>query len=626
MSRTAVKCPWKKFVEIPSDVSVAAGEDCLCPASCPNYKLPQRNCSYARFNAKNASAPLDGSESEVYAYTPEEIVRQFPKRAEVHEVSSPAPQQAQPAPMQTSGGQSQTPSAGASKYVLHLQGRPATPAPVAPVIDEAPAEEVRRGGDTVLQPARKYDAFELRGIYYTFQDRANAHCLKDPARRNDFFRRILETFDVASVMDGTNVKDAFLWVLNNALVGQQRCRAVEVLNANVSSGAERFFLLFYYAIFFDRLMPLYWATGYTQDLRPIYRDVNHFYRKIASGTDRFYVDYSALTLLWLRRITLSEWEDETKKRECLQDIRETVAVESLEDVVFFWEAEQKFVCLGRKESFVNGLVKSDKPLETLEATAVFLSRYDIVVRGGQYRVVPRIASDAEYRKQINQDEINDEILRMLFSFDRSLNKAELYLYIVKRYCELFRPASVQIGGVTFNRGTYTEQIEDAVDEMYAYFLGDAAKQEQLNQSHTKAVLVKLLYQKDVLFQCPRDASYMEALLGIVSNESMSEERAAKAYFAMCKRNGRLNKIKLFALDYEVLPHSPNSLPLLKYMRQRICTESVVDLSALLKTPVFAAYKEVFCAEAQRGWQGVAYYREQERKVLETVASWKGGRS
>ena len=616
MSRNLVKCPWQNFVEIPSAASVSVGEDCLCPSSCPNRNKRQAPCSYGWFTAKSASAPKDDATDRVYAYSAEEITKQFPKLTiESARVDAPAPTPTPAsfsAPAPSVASTAERPAPKDYSFDLFGGGRASVGAP--PVAPEAP----KARADSVLKPARSYDEFELRGVYYTLRERGNTCCLTDSTQLKRFFRRILETFDLSSVMDGQNFKDNFLWVLDNTLVGEQRSRAAEVLNAEVTSSAERFFLLFYYAIFHNQQLPLYWASGYTRELQPIYRDTAHFYTKIASGKDRFYEEQSGATLLWLRKITLSEWRNEDKKRECLQEIQVQVAVESPDDIVFFWESRLAFVGLGKKEAFVRDLLVSDKSIKTLEETAVFLSRFDILPSGSGYRVSRRAAPDDEYGKSIAPEEINDDIMGKLFSYERSRNKAELYLYIVSRYCQLFRPSAVTVGGVTYTKARYTEQIEQAVDEFFAYFLGDAATDVQRRAAHTEALLAKLLYEKDVLFESARDEEYMKRLLANISADALKEESAAKAYFAFCRACGRDDKITLYAYDYTSLPRKAKLMGLLDFMKQRIGGASgTASLSALLKTPVFAAYKEAFCGGGS-GFTEIEAYRAIERNAMKIV--------
>ena len=78
MSRNAVKCPWKKYVLLPEGVEIARGDDCVCPAACPNYKSSKVNCRYAIFQVKTASSSLEDPNAETYEYTVQEAENAFP--------------------------------------------------------------------------------------------------------------------------------------------------------------------------------------------------------------------------------------------------------------------------------------------------------------------------------------------------------------------------------------------------------------------------------------------------------------------------------------------------------------------------------------------------------------------
>lgn len=619
MSQNAVKCPWNKYIVLPEGVSVFAGTDCICPVACPDNKTSKQHCLYAIFTAKKDAAALLDTGVQSYSYTPDEIAKQFPDYVEeVHETTQATP----PQPIDVAAQQTQT----FSSYVLPVFGS-------AEVQSNATKEQTRTAKDEKakeLSPLKEYDSFELRGVYYTLDGRGGTQNLKDPACAEQFYRKILSTFDMESVFNGDNFSDNFIWVLNNTLRGIKRARAIQVLTKNELERDEKFFALFYYALFFDKPLPLYWATGFTSALQPIYVNTMDFYRKIAAEKDfGFYNNHALLTLLWLKKIELDDWTNDEKTQKSICKIQEEVAVDSTSTAIVFWSSTGRFVSLGRKDLFVKNLTSSDKTLEGLEYTVEFLSRFDIVQQGKLlYRVlqrnIPRIV-DIE----ITSDECNDDIMSMLFTQNRSLEKLEKYLYILKCYCELFRPLLVKIGPLTFDEALYTEQIEELVMAMLAYMFGDAATDTQKRMAHNRAVLAKLLYTHSILFdksaRTARSETYMNRILSLVSNDGYEDDLIQKC-FEICRQNGIADKVKLYSYDYSAVPRKEKLLSLQEWMCQTVRgAMSASDLCARLQLPIFRAYKEVFGVGEKHQSESdklFEFYKQQETKVLEMLEKFE----
>lgn len=618
MSNNAIKCPWNKYILLPEGAMVYAGTDCICPAACPNNKASKQHCFYAIFTAKKDAAALPDACVQSYSYTPDEIAKQFPdyveEARETTQTVSPQPIGGAAQPIQTFGS-----------YVLPVFGS-------ADAQSDATTEQPRRvkDKDAVLTPQKEYDSFELRGVYYTLDGRGGTQNLKDLACAECFYRKILSTFDVESVLDGDDFKDNFIWVLNNTLLGIKRARTIQVLTENNLERDEKFFLLFYYALFFDKPLPLFWANGFTSNLQPIYVNSMDFYRKIASAKDfGFYDNHALLTLLWLKKIELIDWTDDEKIRAAICKIQEEVAVDPTSTAIVFWSSTGRFVSLGRKDLFVKNLTSSDKTLEELEYTVEFLSRFDIVPQGKLlYRVVQRRTVRA-VDIEIVSDECNDDIMSMLFTQNRSLEKLQSYLYIIKRYCELFQPLLVKIGPITFDEALYTEQTEELVMTMLAYMFGDAATDAQKRTAHNHAVLAKLLYTHSVLFdksaRAARNVTYMDRILSLVSNDPYAESLVQKC-FEICRQNGIADKIKLYSYDYSAVPRKEKLLSLQDWMCQTVRgAMSASNLCARLQDPIFLAYKEVFGVGEK--YQGESdklfeFYKQQETKVLNMLEKFE----
>lgn len=627
MSQNAVKCPWKKYVLLPENTSVSAGDDCICPAACPNCKSRQAYCLYACFTAKKDSGELPLN-AEAYAYTQEEAVRQFPEYVAPDEQTETVVENAVRAEERT-----EEPVMPAQSYRL-------------PHFEEETGEVVNPKGYTLpvfgagvvagetklsktacnLEPRKHYNSFELRGEYFTLDGRGGSKNIGDTVCVNRLYRLILETYDLNSVFDGNDPSDRFLWVLDNTLTGEKRTRAIRVLREEELDAAEKFFLLFYGAIFYDKRLPLYWSSRYVPDkLQPVYEDATDFYRKIAEGRDgQFYALHPELALLWLRKLELFDWQDGEKLSEAICKIQDDVAIDPSSEAIVFWSSD-KFVGLGLKNEFIDRLTESDKTLVELEYTAEFLSRFDILRQGGQYRIVKRGAPDGRHLVDVSDDEINDGVTAMLFSRDRSVNKLEYYLYILKRYCELFKPLSVKTGGLEFDEGSYTEQTERYVIDMCAHVFGDASDDVQKIKAHNDAALAKLLYSKGVLFarsaRAARDDSFMNGLLSIVTNGDYPESRVQE-YFGFCKKNGIADKITLYSYDRDAVPPKAKMTPVKEWLSKTVRgANGVVDLCSRLRLPVFAAYKAVFgvgdryVKEADEMFE---YFKAKEKSILEMV--------
>lgn len=630
MSQNAVRCPWKKYVLLPENLSVFAGTDCICPSACPSYKSRQSCCMYARFTVRKDSAELPASASEAYSYTREEILKQFPdyvaptapaavvEEPVVHNMRVEQPAQ----PVQFFPRVTETVEQSESKpkkYGLPIFG--GGRAVQTDYEESAPYKKA-----FTLAPQRSYNWFELRGVYYTLDGRNGTGNLSDSICVNRLFNKILSSYDLSSVFEGNSLRDSFLWVLDNTLTGERRIRAVRVLQEELDS-AKKFFLLFYGAIFFDKPVgsqKLYWANGYTENLQPVYDNATDFYSKIADGSDgHFYIHNPELALLWMRKIDLFDWQDRERLRDAICKIQDNVAIDPSSEIIVFWSTD-KFVSLGLKSEFVNNLTVSDKTLVELEYTAEFLSRFDILRQCGQYRIVKRVP-DVSYIIEVDDREINDDVTAMLFPRERSLNKLEYYLYILKRYCELFSPRAVKISDITFEDGCYSEQVEQLVFDMCAFVFGDASGEEQKIKANNCAMLAKLLYSKGVLFKsakAARSGSFMRDLLAMVSNDGYPENRV-QTYFGFCKKNGIADKIMLFSFDCTVVPPKAKKLPLRDWISKTIQgSNGTVDLCSRLQLPVFVAYKAVFGAgdaykrETDEMYE---YYKKQEKSIQEVAA-------
>lgn len=620
MCQNAVKCPWRKYILLPEGITVSSGTDCICPSACPDYKSRKQCCLYSIFTAKKGSEVLQNADAEKYEYSAEELKRQFPDVDFTTEESVESPTVEVKAEEKAYELSTQEASGG---YVLPIFGSEAKSDDAQGAV-VSPMQNVRNGSPVLkLAPTRQYESFELRGVYYTLDGRGGTKNLNDPVCRNAFYRLILNTFDVEAVFDDDGLKDRFVWVMRNTLVEEKLNRVLRVMQEDVDLNVK-FFLLFYYAIFFDKKIPLYWAKGFTPKLQPIYNDVADFYRKIADDRDfGFYNKHAELALLWLRTIQIDDLDDADKINGAILKIQENVAVDrNSDDVVFFSPSKGKFVRLGRKKDFVDKLCISDKTPEELENTAEFLSKYDILLQGGQYRVEKRLTQEDVF-VTVGESEINDDITETLFSQDRSLTKLESYLYVVKRYCELFNPRSVRVGKLTFSEGRYTEQTEELVFEMCAYVLGNAASEAQKRAKHSEALLAKVLYDHSILFgQSAREArseTYMNGILSIVSIEQ-SEARLARKFFEICRQNGVDDKIKLYSYDYATIPRSQRMFALREWMCRTVSgATGTSDLISKLQSPIFKAYKEVIgnadkYANAARELFG--RYQRQEQNVLD----------
>lgn len=604
MSRNAVKCPWKKYILLPEGVEIARGDDCVCPAACPNYKSSKVNCRYAIFQTKTASSLLEDTDAEAYAYTAQEAANAFP---DLHKTMTAADETvgieeredrraAFEEPLQTEAPQR---SGGAGRsYTFPIFNSPQTPA----AQPHTEREKAVRDALSVPSAQKSYDSFELRGNYYTTDGRNGTENLSESACANGLYDLILRSFDLDAVFDGTKIKERFLWLLDCTLSNEKRARADQILQNESLDRNEKFFLLFYCAIFFDKAKPLYWANTFTPKLQPTYIDKADFYKKVAeSGDGGFYDRHTKLALLWLRRIDFFDWEDENRVQEETRRIQEDVAKDPSLDLIVFWSEQSlcgKFVCLGSKDEFVRNLASSDKSQEELEYTAEFLSRYDILQQGGRYRVAARPAADTERIIDVAREDVNDDVMQALFPSGRSLTKLGLYLYILKRYGEIFRPCEVRVGPIVFGEGLYTEQIQQSVLDVCAYFYGDAAEENEKKEAYRNALLAKLLYNKSILFaQSARQArseDYMKKLLSLVS-EDIVDENSVGNYFSVCRDIGLADKITLYSYDYSEGPRRKAKLALNKYICDRICgTTSISNLCGdVLKTPVFNAYRNVF---------------------------------
>lgn len=618
MCQNAVKCPWKKYIVLPEGAIVSSGDDCICPSTCPDYKSLKQCCRYAMFTAKKGSEPLQNLDGERYSYSADELAKQFPD----YDTSNTKSNECQIAQDENLGEVKQ-PSNG---YILPIFGGD-TKNNVE--TNEAPFNEQNitiSNSVPFLTPKRQYDSFELRGIYYTLDGRGGTKNLKDPVSLNAFYRLLLFTFDIESVFYGNELKDRFVWVLHNTLVGEKRSRAIRILQDEKIDRNTKFFLLFYEAVFFDKKLPLYWAEQYTPNLRPFYLDITDFYRKIADETDRgFYNRHAKLALLWLRMIQIDDLNNADKINEVILKIQENVAVDrSSDDILFFSPSKGKFVRLGRKEEFVERLTVSDKTLEELESTAEFLSKYDILLQSGQYRVEKRLSAD-DIDVTINANEVDDDIMGMLFSQDKSLTKLQYYLYLVKRYCELFRPRTIKVGSLIFDEGKYTEQTEELVFVMCAYILGDAATDAQRRAKCSEALLAKTLYKHAVLFgnsaRSARSESYMDSILSAVANEQ-SVALIIRKFFEICRQNGIDDKIKIYSNDYSHIPSVAKMFSLRDWLCRSACgCVGISNLLSCLQSPIFAAYREVIGDAgrySQKTEELFELYKRQEQNILELV--------
>lgn len=639
MSQNAIKCPWNKYILLPEDLSVFAGTDCICPAACPDRKANRQDCLFEIFKTRKDSAALPPRDVTTYSYTPDEMVKQFPDYAgsepevaattvetQIQQPVISAPQQQ----VTPAASQYQSPTNGTAQsntfgsYVLPVFGNPA---PAQSDANRVVAQSAQNDAAKLLTPKKHYNSFELRGTYYTLDGRGGTMNLKEPACAESLYHLILRTFDIESVFNYNGVKDEFLWVLGNTLFAEKRTRAIQVLQNEDFENPTKFFLLFYHAIFSDKKLPLYWADGFSPKLQPIYNDITDFYSKIAEGRDSdFYNNNAELTLLWLKKITLSDLTDSEKIRDSICKVQEEVALDKTSNVIVFWSSSDKFVSLGRKDVFVKNLIVSDKSIEELENTAEFLMKFDIVRQLGQYRVVKRNNPDNCNLIKIADDECNDDIISVLFSRDRSMEKLETYLYIVKRYCDLFRPRSVKIGSLTFEEGRYTEQIESLVMTMCSYVFGDAATDEQKRKAHNEAMLAKILYKNKVIFEiarASRSETYMEDLLSLVTKQGYNDSLVSK-YMEVCHRNGIDDRVKLYSYDCSVMPRREKLFSVCDWMCGVVRrTITANDLRALLRTPVFRAYKEVLGAGDKNKTEAdnlYNVYSSQESKVLEILST------
>ena len=616
MCNVSIKCPYKRRIILPVGVTFTVGDTCMCPQSCQDHGKSTFGCMYGNFALTDKSFKLDNAVGEL-SYTAEEAQRHYNVNVSAAQ-PSPASERRTEQTARRDAERTVTaenpPASQTAQPIRSTQGGDTKDKYAMPVFTVAKKQEPvsdEHSDTDILAPRKSYAAYELRGRYYSFGGKGNSENLRVSAVASRLFNRILSTFDIDAVFSGDTVRDDFKWVLGGTLADEQKRRVREALSDGDADRAQKFFSLFYYGIFYGTKLPLYWARGYTPYLMPIYRDERDFFGSIVGREGgRFYYNNARTVFIWLKRSIPSDAE----LNESAVEIQDTVALNPALDKIVFW-SNGAFVELGDRREFVERLTDPDKPLEVLNRTAVFLSKYDIVRSGGDYRVVKRDAVDSECL--IKPCDTDDGILERLFDSGKSVNKLEYYLYILKRYCELFNPPSVRIGGIKFEADKFTEQIEDIVSEMCAYALGDGDDAER-SEKYVNALLAKILYESKAIFSessLGRSEKYMDDVLDLVLQVN-TVDFVSRCFAAFgCKPE----KLRIYATDYSVMPHKRSCMSVKDFILMKIKgVESCADLAAKVASPIFAAYSKTF-GKTDNGADALFDdYKRKEADIVEAV--------